>query len=77
MKRLKTTKKSTSAAEETVATVGLCLKNVGLQKNLVNTDTYLSCNKKDNDPLQRVWLPILQNLQKESHIVLQKHKCWL
>ena len=30
------------------------LNGTCLQKNLVNTNTYLSCNEKDNNPLQGI-----------------------
>jgi hypothetical protein len=51
------------------------LDRARLQKNLVNTNTYLSCDEKNDNPLKRIGLPILENLQKESHVVLQnRHK---
>jgi len=30
------------------------LKSARVQENLVNTNTHLSCNKKNNDPLKRI-----------------------
>jgi hypothetical protein len=44
---------------------------MGSMKDFVERDTNLSCNKKNNDPLQCIWFPILQDLQEKSHIVLQ------